>query len=175
MHIDCFYLPKINGVRWYVYLAIDRATRLLFLRIYPKKDKYSAYPFRIYTILTDNGREFTNLNQRSYGRTGKNPVPFELICELSGVDYRKTKFKHPWTNSMTERVIREIKEHTIKLERYQSLEEMAIGIIHYQDIHNFQCRLKTLGYRTPYQATMDWFIKEQKFFLKHPNELLTIR
>lgn len=185
LHIDCFYLPKINKERWYVYLAIDRATRLLFLRVYSRKDKYSAadflaqamgfYPFRIHTILTDNGREFTNLGQRTFGRKGKNPVPFELICELAGIDYRRTKFRHPWTNGMAERAVKEIKDNTVNLERYVSLEDMTIEILHYQDIHNFRCRLRMLGYKTPYQATMDWFVKEQKLFLKHPNELLTIK
>lgn len=185
LHIDCFYLPKIKGIRWYCYLAVDRATRMIFLRIYPHKDKEAAadflvqalgfYPFKIHTILTDNGKEFSNVGQKGFGRIGKNPVYFELICTLAGIDYRKTKAFHPWTNGMAERMVRTIKDHTINLERYESLESMMIGILHYQDIHNFQSRLKTLNFRTPYQVTMDWFVKEPNLFLKHPNELLTIR
>ncbi len=185
IHIDCFYLPKINGIRWYCYLAVDRATRLLFLRVYPKKDKFSAadflvqalgfYPFRIHTILTDNGKEFTNLRQSNFGRVGKTPAIFEIICELAGIDYRKTKYHHPWTNGMAERMVRTIKDHTIKLETYETLEIAAVSILQFQDTHNFKSRLRVLGYKTPYQATMEWFIKEPKYFLKNPNELLTIR
>jgi transposase-like protein len=186
LHIDCFYLPRINGIRWYCYLAVDRATRLIFLRIYPKKDKYAAadflvqalkfYPFRIHTILTDNGKEFTNLGQKGfYGRIGKNPVLFELICELAGIDYRKTKYNHPWTNGMAERMVRTVKDHTVKLEHYETLEEMVIGILGFQDIHNFRSRLRVLGFKTPYQATMEWFLKEPRLFIKNPSELLTIR
>lgn len=185
LHIDCFYLPRINGKRWYCYLSVDRATRLLFLRVYPKKDQYSAadflvnalgfYPFKIHTILTDNGAEFTNLDRKSFGRIGKSLVPFELICELAGIDYRRTKFKHPWTNGMAERMVRTIKEHTTKLERYETPEEAAVSILQFQDTHNFKSRLRVLEFKTPYQVTMDWFIKEPQLFIKHPNELLTIR
>jgi transposase-like protein len=185
LHIDCFYLPKFNGKRMYCYLAIDRATRLIFLRIYPRKNKEAAadflvqalgfYPFRIHAILTDNGKEFANIGQKGYGRIGKNPVLFEIICELAGIDYRRTKVKHPWTNGMAERAVRTIKENTVKLERYASLEAAVIGVLHYQDIHNFRYRMKVLGYKTPYQLTMEWFVKKPKLFIKHPNELLTIR
>ena len=185
LHIDCFYLPKFNGKRMYCYLAIDRATRLIFLRIYPRKNKEAAadflisalgfYPFRVHTILTDNGKEFTNVGQKSYGRVGKNPVLFEIICELAGIDYRKTKARHPWTNGMAERAVRTVKDNTVKLEHYESLESAVIGILHYQDIHNFRYRMKVLNYKTPFQMTMEWFVKEPKLFIKHPNELLTIR
>lgn len=186
LHIDCFYLPKINGIRWYCYLAVDRATRLLFLRVYPRKNKEVAadflvqalgfYPFKIHTILTDNGGEFTNQGKQGfYGRKLESSVPFELICELAGIDYRRTKFKHPWTNGMAERMVRTVKENTIKLERYETPEEATIDIAQFEVTHNFRSRLKALEFKTPYQTTLEWFIKEPKLFLKNPNELLTIR
>ncbi len=31
VHIDCFYLPKLEGKKRYCFVAIDRATRLSFL------------------------------------------------------------------------------------------------------------------------------------------------
>ncbi|MFH1822155.1 MAG: DDE-type integrase/transposase/recombinase [Patescibacteria group bacterium] len=185
LHIDCFYLPKVNGKRLYVYLAIDRATRMIFMRVYEKKGKYEAadfllqalnfYPYRIHHILTDNGREFTMKKQTSFGRIGTRGVIFEVICELTGIEHRQTKIRHPWTNGLAERAVRTVKEHTTKLERYQSVEAMIIDILHFQDIHNFQRHLKGLNFKTPYQATMEWYVKEPKLFLKNPNELLTIR
>lgn len=185
LHVDCLHLPKINGQKLYVYLAIDRATRMIFLRVYTRKGKYEAadflvqamnfYSFQIQYILTDNGREFTMRGQTSFHGPSKSPVLFEEICELAGIKHRKTKARHPWTNGMAERAVRTVKEHTVKLETYDSPEAMAISILHFQDIHNFQRKLKALNFRTPYEATMDWYIKEPKLFLKNPNELLTIR
>jgi len=186
LHIDCFYLPKLDGRRWYCYLAVDRATRMLFLRVYPNKNKEAAadflvqalgfYPFKIHTILTDNGGEFSNKGRQGfYGRKLQSSVPFELICELAGIDYRKTKFKHPWTNGMAERMVRTVKENTTKLETYGAPEEAAISILQFQDNYNFRSRLKALEFKTPYQAAVEWFIKEPKLFIKNPSELLTIR
>jgi transposase-like protein len=186
LHIDCFYLPKFNGKRWYCYLAVDRATRLLFLKVYPRKNKYSAgdflmhalgfYPFRIHTILTDNGAEFSNLGTTGfYGRKLESPVPFELICDLTEINYRKTKYHHPWTNGMAERMVRTVKDHTLKLERYETQEEAIVSILQFPDTHNFKSRLRVLGFKTPYQITLEWFIKEPKLFIKNPNEMLTIR
>ena len=185
LHIDCFYLPRINGQRYYAYLAVDRATRMIFLRIYPRKNRAAAadfliqaltfLPFRIHHILTDNGREFSMKGQQSFGRKAKQAVPFEIICELTDIEYRKTKTKHPWTNGMAERMVRTVKEHTTKLEKYESAEMMIISVLHFQDTHNFQRRLKALDFKTPYQTTIEWFVKEPSLFLKNPSELLTIR
>lgn len=186
LHIDCFYLPKIKGVRWYCYLAVDRATRFLFLRVYPRKNKEVAadfliqalgfYPFRIHTILTDNGAEFTTRDRRGfYGRKLESQVPFELICTLAGIDYKRTKFKHPWTNGMAERMVRKVKDHTTKLETYESPEMAAVSILQFEVTYNFTSRLKALGSLSPYQKTMEWFLKEPNLFIKNPNELLTIR
>jgi len=185
LHIDCFYLPRLKGERYYVYLAIDRATRLIFLRVYPRKNQEAAadfliqalafFPCRIHHILTDNGREFAMKGRSSFGRKAKQEVLFEIICELAGIKHRKTKAKHPWTNGMVERMVRTVKEHTVRLERYESAEMMIIDILHFQDTHNFQRRLKALNFKTPFQATMEWFVKEPKLFLKNPSKLLTIR
>ena len=72
LHIDVFYLPKIREKRYYCFLAIDRSTRMVFLELYEHKGKEESadflvkclnfFPFRIYCILTDNGREFTLRN-----------------------------------------------------------------------------------------------------------------
>ena len=55
-----------NELRGYLFVAIDRATRWVFIAIYPNKtaanarrflrDLERACPIRIRTILTDNGK-----------------------------------------------------------------------------------------------------------------------
>lgn len=185
LHIDCFYLPKMDGIKRYAYLAVDRATRMIFIRIYHHKDQAAAadfltqalafFPFRVHHILTDNGREFSVKGQPGFGRIGKRSSIFEIICEIAGIEYRKTKFCHPWTNGMAERMVKTVKDHTVKIETYPTSEAMIVSVLHFQSVHNYQRRLKALDWRTPFQACIEWFAKEPKLFIKHPNETLTIR
>lgn len=70
LHIDVTYLPKLNGVKYYLFVAIDRTTRLLYYKVYENKTAANAeaflreskeyFPFYITHILTDNGLEFTD-------------------------------------------------------------------------------------------------------------------
>ncbi len=34
LHIDVTYLPKLDGQKYYLFVAIDRATRLLYYKVY---------------------------------------------------------------------------------------------------------------------------------------------
>jgi transposase InsO family protein len=72
LHVDVKYLPQMadETSRRYLFVAIDRATRWVFIRVYTAKtaanarrflrDLERACPIRIRTILTDNGKEFTD-------------------------------------------------------------------------------------------------------------------
>jgi transposase-like protein len=183
LHVDVFYLPKINKKRYYCFLAIDRATRMVFLKIYERKGKEEAadflinclnhFPFRVYCILTDNGREFTMQGAKPYGKNPKSEHLFELSCRMFGIDHRKTKPKHPWTNGMAERMVRTTKEYTTKITRYNTIEEAIADMERFRFAHNFHRRLKVLNCKTPYEVTMEWFLKEPEIFIFNPNELLT--
>ena len=75
-------MPKIDKQKRYLYVAIDRATRLVYAKIeYNKTQKISAkfleeaikyYPFKIEKILTDNGGEFTNKMHYKYNNQNIN-------------------------------------------------------------------------------------------------------
>ena len=70
LHMDLTYLPKLDGIKYYLFVAIDRATRNLYFEVYDAKtsentDKFmnnclEYFPFNITHVLTDNGLEFTN-------------------------------------------------------------------------------------------------------------------
>ncbi|UFU12358.1 DDE-type integrase/transposase/recombinase (plasmid) [Ideonella dechloratans] len=72
VHMDVKYLPQMEDEteRRYVFVAIDRATRWVFIAFKSKKTAAAARsflnalnkaaPFKIKTLLTDNGREFTD-------------------------------------------------------------------------------------------------------------------
>lgn len=71
IHVDVKYLPQMEdeSQRRYVFVAIDRATRWVFIAIKQHKTAASAKAFlaavrraasfKIRTILTDCGKEFT--------------------------------------------------------------------------------------------------------------------
>jgi len=185
VHIDVFYLPKLmeegRKKRYYCFLAIDRATRMLFLSVYPHKGHQEAvdflmkclsfFPYRIHHILTDNGKEFTLKDARN--RWGKIETDsfLDVICQIAGITHRLTKVKHPWTNGMAERAVKTVKEHTVWVHRYQSIEEAVVDIEMFQNHHNFFRKLKVLGRKTPYEVTMVWFVKEPNIFLKDPTDM----
>jgi hypothetical protein len=64
LHIDVTYLPKLEGIKYYLYVAIDRATRLMYFKVYKNKTARNAvdflnqcksyFPFYISHVLTDN-------------------------------------------------------------------------------------------------------------------------
>jgi hypothetical protein len=45
LHIDVTYLPRIDGQKDYLFVAIDRATRLLYINIFPNKTAANATTF----------------------------------------------------------------------------------------------------------------------------------
>lgn len=186
LHVDCFYLPKLDGQKHYCFVAIDRATRLVFLWVYEHKDKEAAtdflarclqfYPFRIQKILTDNGREFSlNGFKNRWGNQTKTVHPFEQLCREHEIEHRKTRPYTPKTNGMVERTNGLIKENTTKQHRYQNPQQMKDDLrcwfIHY----NFYRRNRRIGRITPYEAVCRWHQKQPELFLKEPDHLLPYR
>lgn len=186
LHIDVFYLPKINenGVkkRYYCFLAIDRATRMLFLEIYPHKGQNETadfatkclkfFPFRIHRILTDNGREFSL--KRAKNRWGKvrSEGLLDIICQIAGIKHKLTKVKHPWTNGMAERAVRTTKDHTVKIHRWDNINEAIVDLKKFQDYHNFWRKQGVLGRKIPCDVMIEWFVKNPNIFLKNPYRML---
>ncbi|MCC8951852.1 DDE-type integrase/transposase/recombinase, partial [Bradyrhizobium sp. Arg62] len=70
IHIDVKYLPALQRRTSYAFVAIDRATRYVFVEIHSRRDGTTAtgflerfladFPHGVHTILTDNGAEFTD-------------------------------------------------------------------------------------------------------------------
>ena len=54
-------------------------------------------PFRIHTILTDNGIQFSE-QPRNRNTAYSWQMRFDMICEANGIEHRLTKPDHPWTN-----------------------------------------------------------------------------
>jgi transposase-like protein len=125
LHMDVTYLPKIKGVKYYLFVAIARATRTLFYKVYDAKSSENTEgftneclefsPFKITHILTDNGLEFTNrLLKNKKGKYCTKPSKLDVICKQNNIDHRCTKPFTPKTNGMVEKANDIIKNQTIK-------------------------------------------------------------
>ncbi len=115
LHVDVKYLPQIadETTRHHLFVAIDRATRWVFVRIMPAKtavnalrflrDLNRASPIRITRILTDNGKEFTDRLFVSRARAALGSHEFDQLCADLGSEHRLTSPKSPQTNGTAER------------------------------------------------------------------------
>lgn len=183
LHLDVTYLPKINGIKRYLYVVIDRATRTMYYKIYNNKTAINTQefileamgflPFNITHILTDNGLEFTNrLLKSKKGEACKKLSLLDEICLKEGIEHRLTAPFTPKTNGMVERVNRTIKDNTIKIKNYENLEQMHNHLrgflITYNTIRRHSGLRKELNVKTPLNAIEKWYELEPELFKENP-------
>ena len=182
LHIDVTYLPKFDGQKYYLFVAIDRATRLLYYKVYKNKSSANAvaflkeckeyFPFYITHILTDNGLEFTDKWARGKGFVSGNHK-FDLECTQDSIEHRLTAPYTPQTNGMVERVNGTIKNATIKAEDYLNIEDVKAELNKFLIYYNFNRRhgslRKELKVRTPFEAVQSWFQTKPEIFKILPN------
>ncbi len=194
LHMDVTYLPKLNGQSYYLFVAIDRATRLLFYHIYENKTAENTegfidrciefFPMKIPHILTDNGLEFTNrLIKSKTGNLCQKPSKMDIKCTENNIEHRLTKPSTPKTNGMVERVNATIKNNTILNTKYQNKTDMQSDIMaflwHYNLYRRHGSLRKELNVKTPMQAVERWYEIEPEIFNKKPcdfkNSLLNLQ
>jgi transposase-like protein len=171
IHIDVTYLPKLKGDKKYLFVAIDRATRLLFYKIYSNKNAICSnkflkeykefFPMVISHILTDNGGEFKNKE-------------FKNNCKNNDIEFRNTRPYTPKTNGMVERVNGIIKNPTIKSKKYEDYKELETDLNKFLIYYNFNRRhgslKKELNVRTPFDALEKWYKLDPDLFRVNPEE-----
>lgn len=173
-HIDIAEL-RYEGGKGFLFVAVDRTSKLVFARIYRKATKLAAaaflrvlvktVPYKIHTILTDNGVQFTDRYQ-SDGRGWISHI-FGRVCGQNGIEHRLTKPYHPWTNGQAERMVRTIKEATVKSFHYSSVQELRRHVRDWLTAYNFAKQLKALRFKTPYEAIEElWKSKPEIFNVK---------
>lgn len=161
-------------------MAVDRTSKLVFARIYRRATKLVAagflkslirhVPYKVHTILTDNGVQFV---QRDQGTGWTFPHIFGRVAQENNIEHRLTKPYHPWTNGQAERMVRTIKEATIRSFHYSSIEELRRHVRDWLTAYNFAKQLKALKFQTPYEAIQElWKSKPDVFVVKPDHHTL---
>jgi transposase len=172
IHVDLKHLPALQRRKSYAFVAIDRATRYVYLEIHPNRDAKTAagflrrflahFPHRVHTILTDNGSEFTDRfavdkKDKPHDRpSGEHP--FDRVCAKRKIDHRLTRPYRPQTNGLVERFNRRIVE-AIGRQPKRGIAHRLFASHADRDaflnrfVHDYnRTRLKCLDYLAPCQA-----------------------
>jgi transposase InsO family protein len=184
-HIDIAEVRTAQG-KLYLIVAIDRTSKFAFVEMHEKVARrtagdflrrlIAAVPYKVHTVLTDNGTHFTTPGNTSSAAPdikaaldAGQPVwahAFEYACAQNDIDHRLTKPKHPWTNGQVERMNRTIKDATVKRYFYETHDQLRVHLRDFVDAYNFARRLKTLRGLTPYEFVCKaWTSEPQRFKL----------
>ena len=173
-HVDIAEVRTEEG-KLYLFVAIDRTSKFVYVELLEKQGKMEAaqllrnliavVPYKIHTVLTDNGQQFTNLPHQKYAF----PHIFGRVCREHEIEQRLTKPAHPWTNGQVERMNKTIKEATVKRYYYNSHNQLREHLKTFIDAYNFAKRLKTLKGLTPYEFIVNEWKNNPKSFKINSN------
>lgn len=177
VHVDVKYLPQMadERSRSYLFVAIDRATRWVYLEIRRDKSAKSAKgflnnlvnkaPFRVSRVLTDNGKEFTDRFSTGGERIPTGQHVFDLACAQHGIEHRLTRPKRPQTNGMVERFNGRIAD-ILRTTRFDCSKDLKTTLENYRDVYNHHIPQKALGHITPVAALQKWRKQRPDLFVK---------
>src|SRR6201997_2529861 len=146
-HIDIAEVQTAEG-KLYLFVAIDRTSKLAFVQLVEKANRVTAaaflvalikaVPYKIHTVLTDNGIQFRLPPRYADGPTTRYLTHmFGLRCKEHGIEHRFTKTNHPWTNGQVERMNRTIKEATVNQYHYDDHNQLRQHLSDFVDAYNF--------------------------------------
>jgi len=183
VHIDVCELRLAEG-KLFMFLAVDRVSKFVHVGFHDANTKMNgaaflrevveAFPYRIHTVLTDNGMAFADLPKNRSGPTRRylGAHIFDRVCREHGIEHRLTKPYHPWTNGQAERMNRTVKEATIKAFHYPGLDALKAHVLAFVRAYNFAKHLKALRWRTPFQAVRDAWTRDPSVFKINPHHLI---
>jgi transposase InsO family protein len=184
-HIDIAEVRTEQG-KLYLFVAIDRTSKFAFVELHEKATRriagdflrhlIAAVPYRVHTVLTDNGTPFTTPgNTASAAPLIKEAIArgalfrahaFELACAQNDVDHRLTKPRPPWTKGQVERMNRTLKDATVRRYHSESHDQLRQHLADFVMAYNVARRLKTLKGLTPYEYICKrWTLEPERFRL----------
>jgi transposase InsO family protein len=173
-HIDIAEVSTEEG-KLRLFVAIDRTSKFAFAKLVGSAGKMeaadflrelvAAVPYRIHTVLTDNGVQFTPRRQDVWDSRHI----FDRVCDEHGIEHRLTKVNHPWTNGQVERMNRTIKDATVKRYHYADHDQLRRHLDDFVAAYNFARRLKRLRGLTPYEFICKTWADEPERFTANPH------
>jgi hypothetical protein len=134
------------------------------------RDLERACPIRIRTILTDNGKEFTD---RLFGlrrRAATGAHEFDQLCAERGIEHRPTPPASPQTNGMVERFDGRIGD-VLQSHHVRSGEDLETTLHRCFRLCNRQLTQSALGSKSPLQAMKDRHELKPQLFREQPYDL----
>ena len=177
-HIDIAEVQTAEG-KLYLFVAVDRTSKFAFLQLVEQAtrvtassflvDLIAAVPYKIHTVLTDNGIQFRFAPRYANGPTARFMTHmFAMRCRENGIEHRFTKINHPWTNGQVERMNRTIKEATVRRYHYDNHKQLRSHLNAFVSAYNFGRRLKRLKGLTPYEFICNSWTSEPERFIQNP-------
>ena len=178
-HIDIAEVQTAEG-KLYLFVAIDRTSKFAFVQLVESASRVTAsaflealveaVPYRIHTVLTDNGIQFRFAPRYANGPTARYMTHmFAMRCRDYGIEHRFTKINHPWTNGQVERMNRTIKDVTVRRFHYDSHDQLRRHLDDFVAAYNFAKRLKRLRGLTPYEFICKAWADEPDRFTLNPH------
>lgn len=139
----------------YQWTAIDESTRKRFVYGFEEhtpensvkflKMLVKAFPFKIKTIQTDNGTEFT------YKYISDNKIcPFDKALQELGINHKLIPARTPWHNGKVERSHRNDQKYFYDWETFRSVDELNRKLVEHLEWSNNKI-MRTLGNKSPNQ------------------------
>ena len=170
IQIDVKTVPSkciVGQFELYQYTAIDEFSRYRYLKIYGEKSTYTSYkfllevldkfPFKIYTVRTDNGTEFT---KRLISKDPNDITMFELALKRKNIHHDLIKPYTPKHNGKVERSHRKDNERFCATRRFYSIEDANKQLqLYLREYNNFP--MQPLNWKSPIEMLRDYFDKSK--------------
>ena len=173
VHIDIAEVATEEG-KLHLFVAIDRTSKVAYAELHEEAKRATAvaflraviafFPYRLHTVLTDNGIQFTHRERDRYAFRHL----FDRVCQQHRIEHRLTKVGHPWTNGQVERMNRTLKEATVQRYHYGSHEELRAHLSAFLLAYNHAKRLKSLKGLTPHEFVCREWQREPERFVRDP-------
>lgn len=144
-----------DGKHLYQWTAIDECTRMRFVYGFEEhtpentvkflKMLIKAFPFKIQTIQTDNGTEFT---YKYISETETSPL--DKVLNRLGIKHKLIPPRTPWHNGKVERSHRNDQRYFYDWETFRNVDELNEKLEKHLEWSNNK-PMRTLGYKSPKQ------------------------